>query len=82
MKIKIPSKYGRGDCQIISQNKFRRYPHEKTYFARNLSGKFVLLFKKFRHFRERANIFSEYLPKELFDATNLAIGHRVVYEPK
>ena len=46
MKIKIPSKYGVGDCQIINQNKFRRYPHARTYFARNLSGKFVLLFKK------------------------------------
>jgi hypothetical protein len=81
MKIKIPTKYGIGDCQIISETKFRPYPHEKSYMPRNLSGKNVLLFKRFKHFREKDNNFTEFLPKKLFDYSNLAIGHRVVKEP-
>ena len=82
MKVKMPTKNGVGDCQIISETSFRPYPHERSYMSRNLSGRNVLLFKRFKHFRKSADNFTEYLSRDLFDASNLAIGHRVVKEPK
>jgi hypothetical protein len=82
MKVKMPTKSGVGDCQIISETSFRPYPHERSYMSRNLSGRNVLLFKRFKHFRKSENNFTEFLPRDIFDASNLAIGHRVVKEPK
>lgn len=80
MKIKIPTKRRIGDCQIINPTKFRAFHHDAVDLRTDLSGEYVLLFKRFKHFRKKDS-FSLYLPQHIFDATKLAIGHHVIHEP-